>query len=129
MWGEPPIYIPESFCVEVRNFDAAQAWYREKIGFKISSTDTETDARNVVFQFSQEDQSLTLIEKERVPRQALSFDRSPAPLFYAKKLGKAHSWLQGRGIAVGPIETDSGGNSLFHFQDLDGNKLEVCQET
>lgn len=124
MWGKPPIYIPESFCVEVRNFDAAQAWYRGKLDFRVASPDPDADRRNVQLQFAEEEQALTLVEKT-TPRELLSLERNPPPVFFAVKLQKAHEWLKGRGISVGPIESDTGGNRLFRFQDLEGNQLEV----
>lgn len=34
-----------------------------------------------------------------------------------------------RGVVADPIQKDSSGTSLFRFQDLEGNSIEVCQET
>jgi len=36
--------------------------------------------------------------------------------------------MEERGISVGPVRSDSGGNPFFQFQDLDGNSIEVCKE-
>jgi len=48
--------------------------------------------------------------------------------FFTKNLDKAHQWFAGRGVAVEPTATDSGGNRLFRLQDLEGNTIEVCVE-
>ena len=49
-------------------------------------------------------------------------------IFFAKNLEKAHQWLAERGVAVELPTTDSGGNRLFRFRDLEGNAIEVCVE-
>jgi hypothetical protein len=49
-------------------------------------------------------------------------------IFFTKNLDKAHQWLSGRGMAVEPTTTDSGGNRLFRVHDLEGNTIEVCVE-
>jgi catechol 2,3-dioxygenase-like lactoylglutathione lyase family enzyme len=128
MWGKPPISIPESFSLKVRNLDLAEEWFQAKLGSKIRSTDPDADVRNVSLQFSKDDEALTLEEASSTDGPALGISRDAPPLFYAAKLENAHTWLLERGVAAGPIETDSGGNRLFRFQDLEGNRLEVCQE-
>lgn len=49
-------------------------------------------------------------------------------IFFAKNLEEAHEWLAERGVTVEAITADSGGNRLFRFQDLDGNRIEMCVE-
>lgn len=49
-------------------------------------------------------------------------------ILFTKKMEKAHEEFTTRGVAVGPIQSDSGGNRFFHFQDADGNAIEVCVE-
>jgi hypothetical protein len=63
------------------------------------------------------------IKTKRVRKQ-----KTDRVIFFAKNLEKAHEWLAGRGVAVEPTTTDSGGNRLFRFQDLEGNTIEVCVE-
>jgi hypothetical protein len=50
-------------------------------------------------------------------------------MLFTKNPEKALHWFSERGIAVGPMQSDSGGNQFFQFTDLDGNKIEVCRET
>jgi hypothetical protein len=48
-------------------------------------------------------------------------------MLFAAKLQKTHDWLKDRGVTVGPIGLDSGGNQFF--TSLDGNLIEMCEET
>jgi predicted enzyme related to lactoylglutathione lyase len=49
-------------------------------------------------------------------------------MLFTKKIEAAYEELASRGISVGPIETDSGGNRFFRFPDSEGNEIEVCRE-
>jgi hypothetical protein len=49
-------------------------------------------------------------------------------IFFDKNLERAQQWLPGRQVFVGPVTTDSGVNRFFRFQDLEGNKIEICIE-
>jgi hypothetical protein len=51
------------------------------------------------------------------------------PIMFVQKLGNAHEYLSSQGVSVSPIQSDSGGNQFFRFHDLEGNELEVCQQT
>ena len=50
------------------------------------------------------------------------------PILFTRKLKKVRELLISKGIAVSPIQSDSGGNHFFHFQDSEGNKIEMCLE-
>jgi len=50
------------------------------------------------------------------------------PILFSRNLNKTRQTLISNGIAVGLIQQDTGGNSFFEFQDLDGNRIEVCLE-
>jgi catechol 2,3-dioxygenase-like lactoylglutathione lyase family enzyme len=126
MWGSPPFHIPDSCVVDVRDLAAARVWYKEKLGLQESHVRREDDSGRpfVDLCLSKHDEAcLVLVE--------LKPGTSPEKrhnIFYAKKLEKAREWLAERGLPVEAIETDSGGNRLFRFYDLDGNAIEVCVE-
>lgn len=42
MWGGPPFWIADNCAVDVRSVSAARDWYKEKLGFGISSTAKKT---------------------------------------------------------------------------------------
>ena len=50
------------------------------------------------------------------------------PILFSRNIVAAHEEFASRGIAVGPIQRDSGGNQFFRFRHLDGNEIEVCHE-
>jgi catechol 2,3-dioxygenase-like lactoylglutathione lyase family enzyme len=128
MWGKPPFYIPEGFALKVRDLKASRTWYKEKLGFRDGPKDVGDDSGNpyTVLQL-RDGEILILVEAEQ--GSAMRSYGDVAPIFFAGNLGKAHAWLEERGVSVESFERDSGGNELFHFVDLDGNRLEVCRET
>jgi catechol 2,3-dioxygenase-like lactoylglutathione lyase family enzyme len=125
MWGAPPFVIADNCAVDVRNLARARDWYKDKLTFRESKTRREDDSGRpfVDLYFSHEETFLTLAE--------LEVGASAKPehvIFYAKNLEKARDWLAQRGVAVQAITADSGGDAFFVFQDLDGNRIEVCVE-
>jgi catechol 2,3-dioxygenase-like lactoylglutathione lyase family enzyme len=129
MWGKPPFYIPESFAVDVRDVQASQSWYKEKLGFRDAPAHIADDSGRpcVVLQLDK-DQYVSLIQVDAEPLTKSSYGDVPR-VFFASNIAKRHEWLRNRGVSVEAIDHDSGGNELFRFLDLDGNKLEVCKET
>ena len=125
MWGKPPFSIADNCVIEVRNLPAAREWYRERLGFHETDTDREEDSGRPFTDLCISDDGtiLSLVELE-----AGTVPGRQHAVFYAKNLEKAHQWLIGRGVAVQPIKSDSGGNHFFNFQDLEGSAIEVCVE-
>ena len=125
MWGKPPFSIADNCAVDVRNLAAARDWYKEKLGFQEAHDRREDDSGRPFadLHIANGGTFISLVELE---------PGAPAEkrhvIFFTSKLEKAHAWLGGRGIIVEPITTDSGGNHLFRFQDLEGNLIEVCVE-
>jgi hypothetical protein len=129
MWGKPPFYIPESFAVNIRDLQASRTWYKEKVGFHDGPADIGDDSGkpHVVLQLDK-DQYVSLVQAGPQTSAKQTYGNG-APIFFARNLVKAQDWLKSRGVSVEPIEQDSGGNELFHFLDLEGNRVEVCKET
>ena len=112
--------------MDVRDIAAAQRWYADKMGFQYSSTDLGDDEGDMVLGYSAEEIFLALV-KVSGGEKPNSNPRHP-PIIFAKKLDAAHEYLSSRGVDVGPVQQDSGGNHFFRFRDLEGNELEVCVE-
>jgi len=129
MWGDPPIFVPEGFSVVVRNLVAAEAWYREKLGMQNGPSDIEDDSGlpAVALQLGKHGEWISLLENNG--RNNGNATGGVRAMFFAKNLDKAREWILSRGIVAEPLQRDSGGNQFFVFQDLDGNRLEVCEET
>ena len=128
MWGKPPFSIPESFALKVRDLQAARHWYVEKLEFRDGPKDV-TDDSGLPFAVHQLriEELLILLETADPISQTRSYG-VVSPILFASNLSKTHAWLTSRGVAADPIQRDSGGNELFHFTDLDGNKIEVCKD-
>ena len=125
MWGKHPFWISDNCVMEVRNLGAARDWYKKTFGLREASGEREDDSGRpfVDLRVSNDDTALTLVERE-----AASPAQSEHVIFFAKNLQKAREWLTERGVTVEAITSDSGGNRLFRFQDLEGNAIEVCVE-
>jgi catechol-2,3-dioxygenase len=125
MWGKHPFWISDNCVIEVRNLGAVRDWYKKTFGLREASGEREDDSGRpfVDLRVSNDDTALTLVERE-----AASPAQSEHVIFFTKNLQKAREWLTERGVTVEAITTDSGGNRLFRFQDLEGNAIEVCVE-
>ena len=125
MWGKPPFSIPDNYAIDARNLADLREWYKEKLGLQEATNNREEDSGRPFadLHISSDDTFLSLVE---LPSGATAEKRHV--IFYAKHLEQAHKWLVGRGVFVEPISTDSGGNQLFRFHDLEGNTIEVCVE-
>jgi catechol 2,3-dioxygenase-like lactoylglutathione lyase family enzyme len=125
MFGKPPFVIPDNYAVDVRNLVAARAWYQEKLGLNETKIQREDDSGRPFADMciSKNDSVLSLIE---LPARAAA--EKHHVIFYSGNLEKCQKWLVERGVTVEPITSDSGGNRLFRFRDLDGNAIEVCVE-
>jgi len=125
VWRKPPFSIPDNYAIDVRNLAASRDWYKEKLGLTEVDNDREEDSGRPFtdLHISSSDAFLSLVE---LPSGGSPENRHC--VFFAKNLKKAQQWLAERGVLVEPITTDSGGNRLFRFQDLEGNTIEVCVE-
>ena len=110
--------------VEVRDVQAAQRWYAEKFGLPYSST--EVEEASMALGYSADSIVVYLVDISG--SGCTDKSRRKAPIVFAKRLADAHEYLSARGVDVGPIQNDSGGNRFFRFRDLAGNELEVCEE-
>ena len=125
MWGKPPFSISDNCAVDVRNLSLSREWYKRNLGLRDapSGVREEDSGRSFADLCFDDGAFISLLELE--PGESAE---SNHVIFFAKNLEKAQQWLVGRQVFVEPITTDSGGNRFFRFQDLDGNKIEVCVE-
>jgi catechol 2,3-dioxygenase-like lactoylglutathione lyase family enzyme len=121
MWA---FYFGDSISVGVRDLQRAVAWYQEKLGLRLTPFKSEDFA--ALLSFDKEDE--TGIALVMIPPGETRANVEEHPIVFAKKIEKAHEEFVSKGISVGPIQSDSGGNRFFRFQDVDGNSIEVCVE-
>lgn len=129
MWGKPPFFISDNCAVLVRSLQASRAWYREKLHLKDAPKRSEDDSgRPFVDLTLSGDSLITLLEAEPGSFKPSDYEPDTRPILFTRNLEKTYDWFGERGVAVGPLTSDSGGNQFFKFQDLDGNSIEVCKE-
>jgi catechol 2,3-dioxygenase-like lactoylglutathione lyase family enzyme len=119
MWRKRLLSFQDNVTVEVRNLDRALDWYREKLGFRVPSQKSENTMPS----------SHTQMRPKQVRGPETGMNRGHPPIIFAPKIEAAPEDLSSRGVSVGPIQNDSGGNRFFHFQDIEGNTVEICKET
>lgn len=112
-------------AVDVRDVAVARRWYAERLGLGYSSPNVEKDEGDMVLGYSANDPVIYLVHHDKRPKNK----SGRAPIMFTRKLPRAHDFLSSRGVDVGPIQSDSGGNQFFRFRDLEGNELEVCLQT
>lgn len=124
MWGAKTFYFGDSISVGVKELPRAIAWYREKLGLRLTSSRSEDYA--ALLSFDNKDE--TGVALVLIPPGEVKAKVEVHPILFTKKIEKTHEEFISRGITTGPIESDSAGNSLFRFQDVDGNTIEMCTE-
>lgn len=125
MLGKPPFTIADNCAVGVKSLDASAQWYKEKLKLRdVGGRRADDSGRPFVdLSASSKDAFVSLVE---LAPGAVS--EKQHVIFWTKNLDKAREWFASQGIATDSITTDSGGNRLFQFYDLDGNAIEVCVE-
>jgi hypothetical protein len=121
-WNKKVFSFNEGVAVDVVDVAAARRCYSEKLGLTYSSTKVE-----VVLGYSEHEPQVYLSGVIDHLRPDLIPGRPP--ILFAKKPETAHEHLSSRGVGVGPLQTDSGGSRFFRSRDLEGNEVEVCQQT
>src|SRR3989442_81304 len=111
-WTKKVLSFQDAVVVEVRDAAAAQRWYSEKLGLRYSSTKVEE--ASVVLGYSADDAELYLVEVSGNKDSESQSGRPP--IIFASKLAAAHEYLSSRGVAVSPVQSDSGGNNFFRFR-------------
>jgi|SRR5579864_2317366 len=124
MWGRKNFYFADNISVGVKDLGRAVAWYQEKLGLRLTPLKSEDFEAFLAFA-KDDDIGLALV----VIRSGESKANIPGhPILFTKKIDAAYEDFVAKGINVQPIQSDSGGNRLFRFQDLEGNEIEVCVE-
>ena len=124
MWGRRHFSFGDNIAVGVRNLEQAASWYKEKLGLQRNRmVSEEFDA---FLSFGKDDETgIALILIAEAESKA---NVEAHPILFTKNISVAHAEFEAKGIVTGPVQSDSGGNQFFAFQDLDGNSIEVCIE-
>ncbi len=125
MWGKAPFTVADGYGLDVKSLDSARTWYKDKLGFRDASAVEEDDSGRPSCRLVLSDKGTTLSLVEKDPAETTKQDHV---IFYTSNLQGAREWIMSRGVPVGTIESDSGGNRFFKILDFDGNVIEVCVE-
>lgn len=124
MWGRKNFYFGDNISVGVKDLDGAIAWYEEKFGLKRTPQKSEDfDAFLAIGKKDETGLALCLI-----PPGQSAVNVEGHPILFTKTIEAAYEEFSSKGVYVEPIQSDSGGNKLFRFRDLDQNVIEVCRE-
>lgn len=124
MWGRNQFYFADNITVGVSSLDRAVDWYCEKLGLRRARVPAEdVDAFLVLSRDDNIGVGLVVLGPNIRPN-----DLEQHPILYSKNIEATRDNFTSRGITVGDLQRDSGGNQFFQFQDLDGNTIEVCVE-
>ena len=124
MFDKSKFYFGDNISVGVRDVSKAIAWYQEKLRLRLSPLKCEE--YDALLVFSKDDQTGLALVAILVGQTEANVEGHP--ILFSKKLEACREQFASRGIQVGPVQRDSGGNSFFQFHDLDGNVIEVCVE-
>ncbi len=124
MWGAKNFYFGDNISLGVSDLGRAVAWYQEKLGLRL--TPLKSEDFEAFLSFSKDDGTgLALVV---IPPGETKANVEGHPILFTKKIEATHSDFSSKGINVGTIQSDSGGNRFFRFRDLEGNEIEVCIE-
>ena len=124
--GMPMIYGP-GVGVGVRDMQRAVAWYCDKLGLDHEPKNIEAPAVKIGYPRG-EDDLIALVLLIKIPEaQSNAFARKHNVLF-TRRLNEVRAKFISKGILVGPMQQDTGGNSFFEFKDCEGNWIEICLE-
>jgi len=124
MWGRKSFYFGDNVSVGVRDLGRAVAWYQEKLGLRLTPLTSE-DFDAFLGLSKDDDEGLALVA---IPAGQTTVNVEGHPILFTKRIEACREDLTSRGIQVGPLQHDSGGNAFFQFQDVEGNLIEVCVE-
>lgn len=124
VWTKKIFSSAGDVAIDVRDVAAAQRWYSEKLGLFYSSS----NAGDTGLELGYSADSVVVYLVEILGNARPNNIPGRPPIVFANTLAEAHKYLSIRGVDVGPIQSDYGGNQFFRFRDLEGNDLEVCQD-
>jgi catechol 2,3-dioxygenase-like lactoylglutathione lyase family enzyme len=123
--GSSKLYSDGVIVVGVTNLDRAVAWYCDKLG--LSSRPKEPE-QVYIGHPSGRSGMLPMIILVPIPHGQTNVYTERHQILFTRDLDAVHAEFAFMGIQVGPIQSDSGGNRFFKWQDLEGNTIEVCRE-
>jgi catechol 2,3-dioxygenase-like lactoylglutathione lyase family enzyme len=148
------IMAEDTVFITVTNLNLAKAWYLEKLGCHVVNLPKEPDTvaltlpiddvLNAVLRFIRTVHPTVDVTDVGTQMAVGGFDPDPPdivlqlkptnqdsriPVLFSSNVPRAHKKFASRNVVVTRIQSDRQGHKFFEFQDLDGNRIEVCQQT
>jgi catechol 2,3-dioxygenase-like lactoylglutathione lyase family enzyme len=105
----------------VSEIAAATAWYIEKLGLRKVKVELDNGEDCIALGFDKNDCAICL-----GPRSGSAEELSPR--LYCSSARKAREFLASRAVTVSEIQQDSQGTHYFEMRDMEGNRIEICEE-
>ena len=125
MWGSRKLYSIGAIVIGVTDMNRAVAWYCDKLGLSSQSKET---GEVYIGHPSADSDMLPMIILVPIARGQSNAYADRHQILFTRSLDALYAEFVSRGIQIGPIQSDSGGNRFFKWQDLEGNTIEVCHE-
>lgn len=125
MWGSRKLYSIGAIVIGVTDMNRAVVWYCDKLGLSFQSKETD---EVYIGHPSADSDMLPIIILVPIPRGQSNAYADRHQILFTRSLDALYAEFVSSGIQVGPIQSDSGGNRFFRWQDLEGNTIEVCHE-
>lgn len=113
--------------ISVKDMDRAVRWYCDLFG--LERVTNGSDPKDVhLGRDSGDAAGHTMITLVPIPEGRTDPRVDRHPILYTKRLEKVYADFVSKRVPVWPIQTDSGGNRFFEFEDSEGNRIEMCLE-
>jgi catechol 2,3-dioxygenase-like lactoylglutathione lyase family enzyme len=125
-----PLFWTESSTLLCSNVAAASKWWIETFDCKPTDVPEDWDAvlpSDVALMLPGHDLPTILLNDVAEVRKAGYERLDDHPILFCSKLSKAHEYLQGKGVATGPLQ-HGGGTDFFEIRDPEGHVIEICRE-
>jgi len=124
------LFRTDSIVVVCSSVEEAKRWWIEKFGCKqVKLPNWDNPLPSDVALKLPGDAEATVLLSDRAEVASAGLNRSgPVPIIFSEKVKKAHEYLAGKGVAVGPLQND-GNSDFFEIRDPEGNVIEICQES
>jgi hypothetical protein len=126
LFGQKPFYFIKPITLYARDPKKLATWYA---GFLELDRLTELDISVILLgKYDSEGSPIVSIQILALPKGLTEWDPRAHPILFTKKISKARECFLQRIATTSEIQSDSGGNQFFTFLDVEGNRIEVCQE-
>ena len=116
--------VADSFYVEVHDISPSETWYIQELGCNKTSVELAKAEGCVAFVFSKEHH-----RAPGVPDFVRTTAHKATKMLYAGDASQTWKGLKSRGVSVSAVETDRQATHYSTIRGLEGNAIEVSEES